>query len=118
MVKGCNCVICRAARALGNFKIAKGWKESEWSEMTFYVYILGCADGSFYTGYASNLERRLQEHNDGRGAKYVKGRLPAELVYCEEFNSRGEAMRREREIKKLGREGKKMLVSDQKIYKL
>jgi len=66
-----------------------------------YVYILKCKDGSLYTGYTNNLEKRLKVHNEGNGAKYTKARLPVELVYFEEYETKSEAMKRELEIKKM-----------------
>lgn len=75
-----------------------------------YVYILLCRDGSYYTGYARNPELRFEWHKQGRGAKYTRMRRPERLVYVEEFESRGEAMRREREIKDLSHDQKTELV--------
>jgi len=72
--------------------------------------MLRCSDGSLYTGYTSNLERRLEEHKSGRGSRYVRSRLPVYLVHVEGFTCRGDAMRREREIKKLSRKEKNKLV--------
>lgn len=76
-----------------------------------YTYILECADGTFYTGWTTDLQRRLSEHNSGTGAKYTRCRLPASLVYYETFSSRREAMRREAAIKKLSRSAKEKLIS-------
>ena len=79
----------------------------------FYVYILKCQDNTFYTGYTADLSRRLKEHNTGRGAKYTRGaRKPVELLYCEDHNSIQDAMRREREIKRLSREKKIQLMKN------
>lgn len=69
----------------------------------FYVYILKCNDNSLYTGYTVNLERRIEAHNKGLGAKYTRGRLPVEIVYQEVFSSKSEAIKREIELKKLSR---------------
>ncbi|MCL2087452.1 MAG: GIY-YIG nuclease family protein [Oscillospiraceae bacterium] len=71
-----------------------------------YVYILRCSDNTLYTGWTNNISQRLNIHNAGKGAKYTKSRLPVELVYCEEFNSKQEAMKREHQIKQLTRERK------------
>ena len=68
-----------------------------------YTYILLCSDGTLYTGWTNNMEKRLRDHNSGKGAKYTKGRIPVELVYYETFPTKAEAMRREWEIKQLGR---------------
>ncbi|WP_411967686.1 GIY-YIG nuclease family protein [Haloferax sp. YSSS75] len=75
-----------------------------------FVYVLQCTDGSLYTGYTTDVERRVAEHNAGDGAKYTRGRTPVELVYVEEFDSKSAAMSREYEIKQLRREQKLTLV--------
>lgn len=75
-----------------------------------YVYILKCRDGSLYTGWTNDLERRLREHNAGKGAKYTKSRRPVILVYFEEFVTKEEAMSREYAIKRLRRKEKRKLV--------
>ena len=75
-----------------------------------YLYVLECADGSLYTGYTTDTERRVAEHDAGDGAKYTRGRTPVELVYAESFDSRSAAMGREYEIKGLSRAGKERLV--------
>jgi len=71
-----------------------------------YTYILKCSDESLYTGWTNNLEKRIADHNSGKGAKYTRGRGPVSLLYYETFETREEAMRRENEIKKLGRNEK------------
>ncbi|NTW06130.1 MAG: GIY-YIG nuclease family protein [Peptococcaceae bacterium] len=78
----------------------------------FYTYILECADGSLYTGWTNNLENRLTAHNNGRGAKYTKGRSPVRLVYWEKSACRNGAQSREMAIKKLSRQEKKKLVEE------
>ena len=75
-----------------------------------YTYILRCADGTFYTGWTNNLEKRLEAHNSKRGAKYTRGRLPVELAYFEEFETETEARKRECAIKKLKRKEKEKLI--------
>jgi putative endonuclease len=70
------------------------------------VYILGCSDDSLYTGITNDLERRIEEHESGTGAKYTKGRGPFKVLYVEEQPSRGHALKRELEIKALDRAGK------------
>ena len=80
--------------------------------MDNYVYILRCGDGSLYTGWTNNLEKRLAVHNAGKGAKYTRSRLPVTLVYAARFDTRETAMRREWEIKHLSREEKLALVRD------
>jgi putative endonuclease len=71
-----------------------------------------CADGSLYTGWTVDLERRLQMHNQGRGAKYTRARLPVKLVASWEMASRSQAMQFERSIKKLRRQDKERLISE------
>lgn len=78
--------------------------------MAAFVYMLRCKDGSLYTGWTNDLERRLAMHNSGRGAKYTRGRGPLELVYSEELPDKEAALRRECAIKKLRREQKLALL--------
>ncbi|MGQ4556412.1 GIY-YIG nuclease family protein [Halobellus sp. GM3] len=75
-----------------------------------YVYVVECADGSLYTGYTTDVERRVAEHDAGDGAKYTRGRTPVELVHTEAFDSKSAAMSREHEIKQLSRAEKVRLV--------
>jgi putative endonuclease len=77
-----------------------------------YVYVLECADGTFYTGYTTDPERRVREHDTGEGAKYTRGRTPVELRHVERFESRSAAMSREYEVKQLSRGEKERLVED------
>ena len=79
--------------------------------MNWIVYILKCADGTLYTGITNDLDRRIAEHELGQGARYTKGRGPFELVYDEICQDRGEASRREIEIKSLDRDHKFKLIS-------
>jgi predicted GIY-YIG superfamily endonuclease len=74
-----------------------------------FVYIVRCADGSLYTGYARDLQARVKAHNAGRGAKYTSARRPVRLVYAEVCASLGAALRREHAIKQLSRSGKEQL---------
>lgn len=76
-----------------------------------YCYIVECADGTYYTGWAIDPEKRIQVHNKGRGAKYTRTRRPVKLVYVEEQPDRVTAMKRERAIKKMTREKKQKLIS-------
>lgn len=80
--------------------------------MVNYVYILKCKDGTLYTGYTNNLERRIKAHNSGKGAKYTRCRLPVELVYSETYETKSEAMKREYYIKQMRREDKMKLISN------
>ena len=75
-----------------------------------FVYILECADGTLYTGYTTEPERRLAEHNEGSGAKYTRVRLPVKMVYTAAFQTRGEAMKEEARIKQLTRAAKLALI--------
>lgn len=75
-----------------------------------YVYILRCGDETLYTGYTTDIERRVEEHRSGTGAKYTRGRGPFELVHVEEYQTRSAAMSREYEIKQLARETKEQLI--------
>ena len=81
------------------------------SPKTQYVYILRCADGTFYTGWTTDLTARVATHNAGKGAKYTKSRLPVELIYYEEYGDKREAQARERAIKKLTRAQKEALIA-------
>ena len=76
----------------------------------FYCYILECADGTFYTGWTTDPQRRLRTHNRGAGARYTRTRRPVRLVYVETQPGRSEAMRRERQIKTYNRSHKKALI--------
>ncbi|MDA0733683.1 MAG: GIY-YIG nuclease family protein [Chloroflexi bacterium] len=82
--------------------------------MNWSVYILECADGTLYTGITNDLDRRMSEHETGRGAKYTKGRGPFQLVYHEICEDRGQASKRELEIKSLDREQKLVLVAEKR----
>lgn len=79
-----------------------------------YTYIVKCSDGSLYTGWTNNLEKRIKDHNAGRGAKYTKARRPVVLVYNEEFPTKQEAMKREWEIKRLSRKEKLSMIENSK----
>jgi len=76
-----------------------------------YVYILRCRDNTFYTGYTVNINRRLQLHEAGKGAKYTRGRGPFELVYKESFPTKSAALQREYEIKRWNRQKKLALIN-------
>ena len=77
-----------------------------------FVYMVECADGSLYTGWTTDPDRRIKEHNDGRGALYTRWRRPVELRYLEEAPDRSAAQRRENAIKKLSRQKKLSLVEN------
>jgi putative endonuclease len=80
-----------------------------------YIYIVQCNDGSLYTGWTTDVERRVKAHNAGRGAKYTKLHRPVNLVYFEELPTRGAAMKREAVIKTWPRARKLKLIQDQLI---
>jgi putative endonuclease len=68
--------------------------------MPFFCYLLKCADGTYYCGWTKDVQRRVDTHNKGRGAKYTRMHRPVELVYFEELSSQSEAMRREHNLKR------------------
>jgi putative endonuclease len=78
---------------------------------SYYVYLLLCNDGSYYTGYTVNVTLRFEEHKKGRGARYTMMHRPDKVVYVERFRTRGAAIRRERQIKSLSHTKKHALVS-------
>ena len=80
--------------------------------MAYFVYMLECGDGSYYTGFTTDVERRVKTHNAGKGAKYTKTRLPVKVIHTEEFATKEEAMSREWHIKHdLTREQKEELIA-------
>lgn len=79
--------------------------------MPYYIYILECADGSYYTGITTDVERRLAAHRSGKGSRYVASRLPCEVVYVEESPSRSAALKRELAIKKMTHRQKQALLT-------
>ncbi len=78
--------------------------------MGFFCYILECADGTYYTGWTNDPERRVRQHNSGKGARYTRTRRPVRLVYLEEQPDKVTALKRERAIKALSRPQKEKLV--------
>ena len=80
--------------------------------MAHHVYVLRCADDTLYTGYTTDVDRRVDEHNEGQAAKYTRGRTPVELVHQETFETRSAATSREAEIKAMTREEKLGLVGE------
>jgi putative endonuclease len=79
-------------------------------EIMHYVYILRCGDDTLYTGYTTDVERRIEEHRRGTGAKYTRGRGPLELAHVEEYETQSTAMTREHEIKQLSRNKKEQII--------
>ncbi|HTL99026.1 MAG TPA: GIY-YIG nuclease family protein [Holophagaceae bacterium] len=78
---------------------------------TWHLYLLRCGDGTLYCGIALDVEARLKQHQEGKGAKYTRGRGPLELVYSEPCGTRPEALRREREVKRMPRAAKLALAA-------
>lgn len=76
----------------------------------YYVYILKCGDGTLYTGITNEIERRISAHNEGKGAKYTKGRLPVSLAYSEALETKSVALKREIQIKKMNKARKVKLI--------
>ena len=85
--------------------------------MADYTYILRCADGTLYTGWTNDLDKRLRAHNAGTASKYTRARRPVEFAYVEEQESKTEAMRREVQIKRMTREEKLELITGEKYGK-
>jgi putative endonuclease len=81
----------------------------------YWVYIVRCKNGTYYTGYTNNLEKRIALHNSGNGAKYLRGKLPVTLVYAQEYCYYKSALNREKKIKTLNRQQKEGLVSSYEI---
>lgn len=79
-----------------------------------YTYIVRCSDGTYYTGWTNDLEKRVEAHNTGKGAKYTRTRCPVALAYYETFQTKEEAMRREWQIKHLTRQEKEKLIGKEK----
>ncbi|HEY9072343.1 MAG TPA: GIY-YIG nuclease family protein [Candidatus Ozemobacteraceae bacterium] len=77
----------------------------------WFVYIVRCRDGTLYTGVTTDLDRRVQQHNDGTGARYTRSRRPVRLVHAEPCHNRGDALRRELAIKALSRDEKQLLIA-------
>ena len=82
--------------------------------MEHTTYILRCSDGTYYTGYTNDIEKRVQVHNSGKWAKYTRGRLPVSLLYIEKFETASEAQKREYQIKQLKKKEKEALILSEK----
>lgn len=78
----------------------------------YYVYLLRCCDNTLYCGYTTDINKRVNTHNAGKGAKYTKSRRPVVLVYFEQCETKSEALRREAQIKKMPREKKELLIKE------
>ena len=81
-------------------------------ESNWYLYILRCKDDTLYTGITTDVEKRLEAHRSGKGAKYTRGRAPLELVYRESCGSHSDALKREHQVKMLTREEKQNLIRE------
>jgi len=77
----------------------------------WFLYILGCSDGSFYTGVTTDIDRRLREHQEGKASRYTRIRRPIVLVYKEECGTRSQSLARECAVKSLSRRRKEELIS-------
>jgi putative endonuclease len=76
-----------------------------------WMYILKCADSSYYVGSTKNLKLRLSQHQSGKGSRYTSGRLPVELVYCEEYDRVADAYYREKQVQNWGRAKREALIN-------
>ena len=85
-------------------------KQAEFS----YTYIVQCSDGTFYTGWTNDIEKRILAHNAGKGAKYTRSRTPVRLVYLVKAETKQQAMQREAQIKRLSRYEKEQLIKNRK----
>ena len=85
--------------------------------MPFYVYVILCVDGSFYTGYTKNIDTRIKLHESGKGARYTKMHKPQKVAYLELFDVRAQAMKREKQIKKLNHQQKLNLINSRSTKK-
>lgn len=83
--------------------------------MSCFTYIVRCSDGTLYTGWTNDLEKRIACHNQKKGAKYTKSRTPVTLVYSEQFETKEEAMRREYRIKQYSRKEKELLIQTYRV---
>ncbi len=95
--------------------MGRGKTRTSAEENKFFCYILECSDGTFYTGWSTDPERRARQHNRGTGARYTRSRRPVRVVYVEEQPDRVTAMKRERAIKSLSHERKKKLMDRGKV---
>lgn len=90
--------------------------EKKKKQKSWFVYILKCADKTYYAGITTDIQKRIKTHNSGKGAKYTKMRIPVELAYFESHENRSVATKRELEIKKLSREQKEILIKQSSIF--
>ena len=83
--------------------------------MNYYLYIVECSDGSLYTGWTKDLKKRLKSHNEGKGAKYTRSRIPVSLKFSKELSSKSLALKMEHRVKKLSRQQKLEIINKQDI---
>lgn len=100
---------------MGRERVRMNADEKKGSASQYFCYILECSDGTFYTGWTTDPERRARQHNNGTGALYTRTRRPVRIMYLERQPDRVAAMKRERAIKSLSREKKKKLVEQGKV---
>jgi putative endonuclease len=85
-------------------------------ENKHFFYVLECGDGSYYAGYTNNLEKRVKVHNNGKGSRYTRSRLPVRVIYYEEFLSKSDAMKAEYKFKQLNRKEKEEYMKKRRWY--
>jgi putative endonuclease len=85
--------------------------------MPYYVYVILCTDGSFYTGYTKNIDTRIRLHESGKGARYTRMHKPQKIAYLELFDTRAQAMKREKAIKRLTHQQKLNLINSRNTKK-
>ena len=108
-------ITCRARTLGGGERITQETHSSLKKHKSYFVYMLLCNDGSYYTGYTSNVLSRFERHKKGHGARYTKMRQPKRIVYLQRFSTRRAAMRRERQMKALSHDDKRDLSRLQKL---
>jgi len=101
----------KAVPTVLSHKLRRGDKKIKRKDV-FYVYMVKCKNGTYYTGYTNNLENRIKLHNNGNGAKYLKGKSPVQLIYAKEYKYFKNALHAERNIKKLTRRDKELLIKN------
>ena len=93
-----------------------GSNELYWGDECWWVYVLECRDGSYYTGITNDLDKRLSMHNSGKGAKYTRSRVPVKMLAWWPHRTKGEALREEYSFKQLSKKEKISKVSDRKKW--
>ncbi len=93
------------------------YNETKEKQGSHYIYMLLCSDDTIYTGYTIDLQRRVKEHNEGKGAAYTRGRTPVLLVHWEQYQTRSQAQKREYEIKQLSHQEKVALIAQDQNHR-